>query len=89
MRKTQNLRGKISSKTKYKIFKEVTIWQGLLDFVLWPTAGYFTGKGWVTLSLLTFLLLGINFYTSSKLSYKVLEMLVKIQNEEVANGNIP
>ena len=67
--------------TRYRLLKEAVIFMGLLDYCLLFGGGYLVGIRSVW-SLLLFIGLAVNYYSSAKLGYVVLELLVKINNGE-------
>lgn len=68
----------MSPQVKYKILREVVVILGLLEYLAFGLGALFIGaREWIN-SVIFFCLMGISYYISSKLSYKVLELLVKL-----------
>ena len=63
---------------KYNLLKELVTWMGLYEWMALGLGSYFIGAKAFTASLAFFISMGISYYLSTKLGYKVLEMLVEL-----------
>ncbi len=78
----KSLQVKMNLRTRYKVLKQIVIILGLLEYLGLGGGFYFAGKAQFQESLLFFVLMGVSYWVSSNLGYKVLEYLVKLQSKE-------
>ena len=71
---------RLSLRLKYRILKEIVVLLGLLEFLGLGGGLFFAGAKEFSSSMAFFALMGISYYTSSKLHYKVLELLVRLES---------
>ena len=70
----------MSLRVKYLVLREITILLGLYEWMAWGFGAYFLGAKEFTSSLAFYISMGISYYISTKLSYKVLELLIRLEN---------
>ena len=75
----KNLR--VGLRKKYRILKQVVIVLGLFEYLGLGGGLYFAGAARFQESVAFFALMGISYYISSNLSYKVLEYLVRLESK--------
>ena len=68
---------------KYLILKEIVTLMGLFEYLGLGGGLFFAGAHETTKSVLLFILMGISYYTSTKLAYAVNERMIKIQTKIV------
>jgi hypothetical protein len=66
---------------KYLVCREVVILLGMFEYVSLGLGVYSTGARDYTGSVVWFILMVVSYYISSKLGYKVLEWLVRLEQE--------
>ena len=71
---------KLSLRAKYRLLRETVIILGLLEYIAMAIGVYYIGAQDFTSSLCYFVGMAISYYVSTKLSYAVMEMLVKLNS---------
>lgn len=77
---------KLQLRTKYRILKQVVIVLGLFEYLGLGGGLYFAGARQFQESVAFFALMGISYYVSSNLSYKVLEYLIRLEGGKNAKN---
>ena len=72
---------KINLRARYLILREIVVLLGLWEWMALGLGAYYIGAREFQNSVLFFILMGVSYYTSTKLSYKVFELLVKLNKE--------
>ena len=67
-------------RVKYLVLKEIVTLLGLFEFISLGLGAFSIGEKDWSMSVLFFCLMGASYYASTKLNYRVLEMLVRLNN---------
>jgi hypothetical protein len=67
---------------KYVICREIVILLGMFEYISLGLGIYNTGAKDYTVSVVWFCLMVLSYYISSKLGYKVLEWLVRMEKDD-------
>lgn len=73
---------------KYIVLKEIVVLMGLCEYLGLGGGFFFIGAGRYQESAIFFTLLGVSYYISAKLGWRVNEMLVRLQVTAVNKENI-
>jgi len=75
-----NLRA--SPRKKYLILREIVVWLGEWELIAFGLGAFYLGAKGFQNSVAFFILMCVSYYISTKLGYKVLEFIVKLNSKE-------